>query len=170
MNNTIIIGAGPAGLSASITISRHGGEVLVIDEYMLAGGRLLGQLYEEPTGGWWNGITESKQLFQRAKENGVDVRLNTSVYDMEKHNGQWHIYTDKGKFTAKNVLLATGAAETPFAIPGWTLPGVMSVGAAQVMTNVHRVKPGNKGNNVGVKVLSSAIAMELQIAGIEERK
>lgn len=167
MNNTIIIGAGPAGLSASITIAQNGGEVLVIDEYMLAGGRLLGQLYEEPTGGWWNGIKESKQLFNRAKENGVDVRLNTSVYDMEKHNGQWHIYTDKGTFTAENVLLATGAAEKPFAIPGWTLPGVMSVGAAQVMTNVHRVKPGKKGIIVGVNVLSSAIAMELQIAGID---
>src|SRR5690625_3420758 len=43
----------------------------------------------------------------------------------------------------------------------------MSVGAAQVMTNVHRVKPGKKGVIVGVNVLSSAIAMELQIAGID---
>ena len=43
----------------------------------------------------------------------------------------------------------------------------MSVGAAQVMTNVHRVKPGDKGMVIGVNVLSAAIAMELQLAGID---
>ena len=43
----------------------------------------------------------------------------------------------------------------------------MSIGAAQVMTNVHRVRVGNKGIVVGVNVLSAAIARELQIAGIE---
>lgn len=43
----------------------------------------------------------------------------------------------------------------------------MSVGAAQVMTNVHRVKPGKRGVIVGVNVLSSAIAMELQLAGVQ---
>src|SRR5699024_2457430 len=42
----------------------------------------------------------------------------------------------------------------------------MSVGAAQVMTNVHRVKPGNNGMIIGIDVLSSAIAMELQMADI----
>src|SRR5699024_10167836 len=61
----------------------------------------------------------------------------------------------------------TGAAETAAPIPGWTLPGVMSIGAAQVMTNVHRVKVGEKGIVVGVNVLSAAIARELQLAGIE---
>ncbi|MFD2129879.1 NAD(P)/FAD-dependent oxidoreductase [Pseudogracilibacillus auburnensis] len=166
MNKIIIIGAGPAGLSAAITIAQNGEEVLVLDEYMLAGGRLLGQLYEEPTGNWWNGITESENLYEKAIQLGVDIQLNTSVYDMEKQNNQWIIYTDNGTYFTKNVLLATGAAEQPFAIPGWTLPGVMSVGAAQVMTNVHRVKPGKRGIIVGVNVLSSAIAMELQLAGI----
>src|SRR5699024_5288342 len=57
--------------------------------------------------------------------------------------------------------------ESPAPVPGWTLPGVMSVGAAQVMTNVHRVKPGNKGIIIGVNVLSAAIAMELNLAGID---
>ncbi|MGX4668406.1 hypothetical protein JNUCC74_04230 [Cerasibacillus sp. JNUCC 74] len=43
----------------------------------------------------------------------------------------------------------------------------MSVGAAQVMTNVHRVKPGDRGIIIGVNVLSAAIAMELHLAGID---
>ncbi|MGE7920412.1 NAD(P)/FAD-dependent oxidoreductase [Viridibacillus sp. NPDC093762] len=167
MNNAIVIGAGPAGLSGAISMAQQGLKVTVIDEYMKAGGRLLGQLYEEPTGGWWNGVKESANLYNSALTLGVDFKLSTPVSNIEKIDDQWVVYTNEHTYTTPNLLLATGAAESPIPIPGWTLPGVMSVGAAQVMTNVHRVKPGNKGVIVGVNVLSSAIAMELKIANIE---
>lgn len=167
MSKVVVIGAGPAGLSAAITMAEQGLEVLVLDEYMRAGGRLLGQLYEEPTGGWWNGIKESEKLFIKAQELGVTIHLQTPVSNIEKEDHEWVIYSEAGIFRTEHLLLATGAAETPLPIPGWTLPGVMSVGAAQVMTNVHRVKPGERGVIIGVNVLSSAIAMELKIAGID---
>lgn len=167
MSKVIVIGAGPAGLSAAISMAEHGVEVLVLDEYMIAGGRLLGQLYEEPNGNWWNGIKESKKLYERALELGVQIQLETPVSNIEKIDDSWVIYTESGTYYTPHLLLATGAAEAPVPVPGWTLPGVMSVGAAQVMTNVHRVKPGNKGVIIGVNVLSSAIAMELKIAGID---
>jgi len=167
MSKVIVIGAGPAGLSAAISMAEHGVEVLVLDEYMIAGGRLLGQLYEEPNGNWWNGIKESKKLYDRALEIGVQIQLETPVSNIEKIDDSWVIYTESETYYTSHLLLATGAAEAPVPVPGWTLPGVMSVGAAQVMTNVHRVKPGNKGVIIGVNVLSSAIAMELKIAGID---
>lgn len=167
MYDSIIIGAGPAGLTAAASCAERGMRVLVIDEYMKAGGRLLGQLYEEPGGGWWNGIEESRKLFENAVELGVEILLSTPVNDIENSNNLWTVYTEQGTYQTKKLLLATGAAESPIAVPGWTLPGVMSVGAAQVMTNVHRVKPGNRGIIIGVNVLSAAIAMELKIADIE---
>lgn len=167
MNRVIVIGAGPSGLSAAITIAENGNEVLILDEYMLAGGRLLGQLYEEENGKWWNGIKESKSLHDKAVALGIEIRLGTPVSNIEKLDGSWVIYTDEETHYTQHLLLATGAAEVPLPIPGWTLPGVMSVGAAQVMTNVHRVKPGNRGVIVGVNVLSSAIAMELKLADID---
>lgn len=167
MYDSIIIGAGPAGLTAAASCAERGMRVLVIDEYMKAGGRLLGQLYEEPGGGWWNGIEESRKLFENAFELGVEVLLSTPVNDIENSNNLWTVYTEQGTYQTKKLLLATGAAEAPIAVPGWTLPGVMSVGAAQVMTNVHRVKPGNRGVIIGVNVLSAAIAMELKMANIE---
>ena len=167
MYDSIIIGAGPAGLTAAASCAEHGMKVLVIDEYMKAGGRLLGQLYEEPGGGWWNGIEESRKLFENAVELGVEILLSTPVNDIENSNNLWTVYTEQGTYQTQKLLLATGAAESPIAVPGWTLPGVMSVGAAQVMTNVHRVKPGNRGIIIGVNVLSAAIAMELKIADIE---
>ncbi|MEE3809826.1 FAD-dependent oxidoreductase [Lysinibacillus fusiformis] len=166
-NKVVIIGAGPAGLAAAITLAEKNIAVLVIDEYLYAGGRLLGQLYEEKPGTWWNGIVESEHLLKRAKAVNVEFLLQTSVSDLEKVDQTWIIHTTKGIFRTQHLLLATGAAESPFPIPGWTLPGVMSVGAAQVMTNVHRVKPGKRGVIVGVNVLSSAIAMELQLAGVQ---
>lgn len=167
MYDSIIIGAGPAGLTAAASCAERGMRVLVIDEYMKAGGRLLGQLYEEPGGGWWNGIEESRKLFENAFELGVEILLSTPVNDIENSNNLWTVYTEQGTYQTQKLLLATGAAESPIAVPGWTLPGVMSVGAAQVMTNVHRVKPGNRGIIIGVNVLSAAIAMELKMANIE---
>lgn len=167
MYDSIVIGAGPAGLTAASTCAHYNMKVLVIDEYMQAGGRLLGQLYEEPDGNWWNGIKESQRLFEDAEIKGVEFMLSTPVNDIENSNDLWTIYTEQGAYQTKNLLLATGAAESPIAVPGWTLPGVMSVGAAQVMTNVHRVKPGNRGIIIGVNVLSAAIAMELKLVDIE---
>lgn len=167
MHDVLIIGAGPAGLSAAITCAKKGLEVLVIDEYMIPSGRLLGQLYEEPDGNWWNGWEESKRLHQQALDLDIELRLHTSVNNIENLASSWLVYTEKETLQTTNLLLATGAAESPVPIPGWTLPGVMSVGAAQVMTNVHRVKPGKRGVIIGVNVLSAAIAMELQLAGID---
>lgn len=167
MNNVIIIGAGPAGLTAAVTCAEKGMDVVVIDEYMLAGGRLLGQLYEQPDGSWWNGMKESNRLHQQAIDLGVVFHLNTSVSNIEKSKETWVVYTELENFYTPHLLLATGAAESPIPVPGWTFPGVMSVGAAQVMTNVHRVKPGERGVIIGVNVLSAAIAMELQLAGVE---
>src|SRR5690625_4774120 len=163
----IIIGAGPAGLTAAVTCTEQGLEVLVIDEYLIAGGRLLGQLYEQPDGSWWNGIQESERLYQQAMDLGVTFHLNTSVSNLEKIDNKWVVYTERETFYTAHLLLATGAAESPVPVPGWTLPGVMSVGAAQVKTNVHRVKPGERGVIIGINVLSAAIAMELQLAGVE---
>ncbi|KNE22067.1 NAD(P)/FAD-dependent oxidoreductase [Virgibacillus pantothenticus] len=167
MYDIIVIGAGPAGLAAASTAAQEGLHVLVIDEYMKPGGRLLGQLYQEPNGNWWNGLEESAKLNEQAENAGVKIILQTVVYDIERQDSSWTIYTENIVYTSKQLLLATGAAESPVPLPGWTLPGVMSVGAAQVMTNVHRVKPGDKGMVIGVNVLSAAIAMELQLAGID---
>lgn len=166
-NKVIIIGAGPAGLTAAITIAERGYSVLVLDEYMKPGGRLLGQLYEDPAGGWWNGIEESEKLYKQAAALGVEIKLQTAVSNIETEDGRWFIHAGSEIYDTPHLLLATGAAENPLPIKGWTLPGVMSVGAAQVMTNVHRVKPGNRGVIIGVNVLSSAIAMELKMADIE---
>ncbi|WP_453990962.1 NAD(P)/FAD-dependent oxidoreductase [Bacillus nitroreducens] len=167
MYDVVVIGAGPAGLSAAIACREWDLHVLVIDEYPQPGGRLLGQLYQESNGEWWNGIEETKKLLQKATELETEIRCSISVHHIEKLNTGFCVHTNKGRYNTENLLLATGAAETPAPIPGWTLPGVMSIGAAQVMTNVQRVRVGKKGIIAGINVLSVAIARELQLAGID---
>lgn len=164
--DVVIVGAGPAGLAAAIECKKHGLSVTILDEFTKAGGRLLGQLHEEANGEWWNGIKEAGKLLREATALEVDIKLGYPVHHIEKVDEAFVVHTDKGTFPAENIILATGAAEVAAPIPGWTLPGVMSIGAAQVMTNVHRVKVGEKGIVVGVNVLSAAIARELQLAGI----
>src|SRR5690625_5208997 len=167
MYDIIIIGAGPAGLSAAIICRHWDLDVLVLEEFPIPGGRLLGQLHQEPNGEWWNGIEETKILVEETQALETEMMCGISVHHIEKTNNNFIIHTNEDIFYSKNLLIATGAAETPAPIPGWSLPGVMSIGAAQVMTNVHRVSIGNKGIVAGVNVLSAAIARELQLAGVE---
>lgn len=168
--NLLIVGAGPAGLNAAIAAAENGLRVKVIDEFMKVGGRLLGQLHEESKNEWWNGIKVADTLHQKATSLGVTITPGVSVYDLERAESGWDVYTTKGLLQAEKLLLATGATEIPSPVPGWTTPGVLSIGAAQVMGNVHRVKPGNSCIIIGTNVLSIAIANELKLCGVEVKE
>lgn len=166
MFDVIIIGAGPAGASAARILMKEK-KVLLLDEYYRIGGRLIGQLYEDNNGDVWNGYEKAETLSGALHHPNLTVKLSTSVTNIEKPKEYYIINTTSGNFKAKYLLVCTGAQELTPALPGSTLPGVMTVGAAQVLTNVQRVAPGNKGAIIGINVLSSAILSELHMANIE---
>lgn len=159
----VIIGSGPAGLSAGIQAAEAGASVIIVDENPVAGGKLLGQLHEEPNNGWWIGQQMAKQLAEKAKRLGVDFLQEREVWGIFPN---WTIKLNKGEeLTAYYVLIAAGAAEKAMPIPGWTIPGVMAIGAAQVMNNYQRVKPGNKAAVIGMDPLALTVSRELKMAG-----
>lgn len=166
MIDLLIIGAGPAGLSAAIASAKQGLAVRVVDEFYRPGGRLLGQLHEEPNGVWWNGLDEAARLTEEAIGLGVEIRCGVSVFHLTQSQNGWIVSTTVGEMIAPLLLIATGASEAAVPVPGWTLPGVMSIGAAQVMTNVQRVRVGQRGVVIGINILSVAISRELQLAGV----
>src|SRR5699024_7953669 len=133
--DVVIIGAGPAGLAAAIQCRAQDLSVTVVDEFPKPGGRMLGQLHQEPSGEWWNGIKETEILMDQANKYDTNIECGISVHHIEKLDEGYVVHTNKKRIKANSVLIATGAAEVQAPIPGWTLPGVMSIGAAQVMTN-----------------------------------
>lgn len=166
--DVIIIGAGPAGMSAA-NVLKDKLDVLIIDEYYHYGGRLLGQLYEEAKDNWWNGMEVADRLHE-ALDDKIKLKLETSVYNVEKEESEFTVFTNKGNFTSNYLVVASGAKENSFPMPGWELPGVMTVGAAQVLTNFQRVAPGESGVIIGINPLSMVIGMEFGYADVAVKK
>lgn len=166
-----IVGAGPAGLTAAEYLAARGLHVIVVDEYYRGGGRLLGQRYENPKKPppqrLWNGDQIARNLESRAQRAGAELIFGTSVWDIAPH---WHIALSGGAhdaLTARALLIATGSTERAVPIPGWTLPGVMSIGAAQTFTNLHGIRPGARVLVAGIDVLALSVAHEMALAGIQ---
>lgn len=133
-----IVGCGPAGMSAAIRLRKLGYVVSVIDEQPSPGGQI------------WRGIernqhqplvdalgadySKGRALVEQFRASGAEYVPNTQVWQIEEG---WGVFlTSEGqarRLAARAVLLANGAQERPVPFPGWTLPGVMTVGAAQIL-------------------------------------
>ncbi len=177
----VVIGAGPAGLATAAETARLKGRVIVLDESPIPGGRLPGQVHPEPrsTGGvqrrWSNGRIKAEQLFDEAQKAGAKIVCGASAWGVFP---EWFVGVTpatplspkKGLpvgFEARALLIATGATQNPMVLPGWTLPGVITAGAAQTMINVHRVLPGRKVMVIGLDPLSLSVAHIMAQIGVE---
>jgi len=177
--DVVIIGGGPAGLSAAIEIARLApGKVLVIDENKSPGGQLFKQIHKffgsKAHDAGVRGIDIGKKMLADAQRLGVEIWLNSAVIGLFPDK-KVAVLKDGATLTvdAERVLVCTGASENAISFPGWTLPGVMGAGAAQTMTNVSRVLPGQKilmigSGNVGVIVSYQLVQAGAEVVGIVE--
>ena len=176
----VIVGAGPAGLAAAAEVARREASVVVLDESPIPGGRLPGQIHPLPvrfgTGQrqWSNGAETAAQLVNRAQKSGARILCGASVWGIFP---DWYVgivptapsaesNTLPAGIETRAVLIATGATQNPLILPGWTLPGVMTAGAAQTMINVHRILPGERAVVVGIDPLSMSVAHLMAKVGI----
>lgn len=134
----LVVGAGPAGMAAAVAARRHGLTVLVVDDQPAPGGqiwRAVETVAATPRG------ARLGAAYRSGAEWAAAFRACGAIYEP---GGQlWQIepgfrafLTREGKarsVAAKAVILATGAQERPAPFPGWTLPGVLTVGAAQIL-------------------------------------
>ena len=170
--NLIVVGAGPAGLSAAIEAARHGMTVTVFDENARPGGQLFKQIHKffgsKEHKAKIRGFNIGEELLKEAADAGVTVKLNATVVGIFEnkevtvnHDGAIHHYK------ADSVIIATGAAENMVPFEGWTLPGVIGAGAAQTLMNLHGIKPGKKILMLGSGNVGLVVSFQLLQAGCE---
>lgn len=167
MFDLVIVGAGPAGLAAAVRAGELGLSVLIADENVTAGG----QYYRQPPEPFsWAGSGDPQQergrrLIESARQTAT-LRLATSVWGI----GQECLWLDQDGRTEQVVapctLLATGAYDRPTPFPGWTLPGVITAGAAQTLVKGQGLRPGSRAVVAGSGPFLLTVAAHLVKAGV----
>jgi len=169
----LVIGAGPAGLSAAIEAASAGARVLLVDENSKPGGQLFKQIHKffgsRDHRAGVRGINIGTELLAEAERLQIEVWLNAEVCGIFNGRDVWIVRDKERSVTvrAERVIIATGAVENAVNFPGWTLPGVMGAGAAQTMINLHRVLPGKKVLMIGSGNVGVIVSYQLLQAGAD---
>jgi sarcosine oxidase subunit alpha len=177
----LVIGGGPAGLSAAVELGKLGIKALIIDDKHRLGGKLVLQTHR------FFGSIEAVYAGTR----GIDIaaRLETDIRSFPTlevwlrstalavfSDGKVGVLRDNGSYVlvVPEILLVTaGAREKNLAFPGNTLPGVYGAGAFQTLVNRDLVKPSNRlfivgGGNVGLIAGYHALQAGIPVVGLAE--
>jgi bacterioferritin-associated ferredoxin len=165
-----IIGAGPAGLAAATLGAELGLDTVLVDEQAGPGGQI------------YRGIEQFALLdgsvlgpdYRRGYSLALALRRTRAAYLDQAI--VWQVradrrirYSRKGEareIEAGRVVLATGAIERPFPIPGWTLPGVMTAGAGQTLMKTAGLVPEGGVVLAGLGPLVWQLAQQYARAGV----
>ncbi|WP_414902152.1 FAD-dependent oxidoreductase [Sphingomonas flavalba] len=168
-----IVGGGPAGQAAAEQAVAAGLSVVLFDEQPRPGGQIARQ---PPAGftvpGWLAGRAYAEvkaQLARFARLDGVTWRGGTAVAGLAA-DGDGFRLTVVGpdgaeRVAARRVLIAAGCYDLPVPLPGWTLPGVMSAGAAQAFVKSQRIVPGGRFVLAGTHPLMLVVAAQIVESG-----
>ena len=133
----VVIGAGPAGLAAATTAAKLGVDTVLLDEQPAPGGQIYRAITETPVTkrsilgmDYWHGA----ELVTAFRSSGARHVPGTTVWSVTREGEIGFSVGGAARLIeAERIILATGAQERPFPITGWTLPGVMTAGAAQIL-------------------------------------
>ena len=164
-----VIGAGPAGLSAAVTAADAGLAVVIVDNQPDVGGqvyrgirtadnrrcRILGQDYA--AGRALLGTLERARVCHIAGASVWEVTPDRQIF-----------YSRGGEaavLRARHIVLCTGAVERPMPFPGWTMPGVMTAGAGQILLKTSGIVPPSPTVLAGSGPLLVLVAVQYLRAG-----
>lgn len=168
----IVVGAGPAGLSAAIEGAKNGLSVVVFDENAKPGGQLFKQIHKffgsKEHHAKIRGYNIGEALLESARAFGVEVILKAVVIGIYPFKEVMVAFEDAVvRYKSDAIIVATGASENMVDFKGWTLPGVIGAGAAQTMMNLHGIKPGKKVLMLGSGNVGLVVSYQLLQAGCE---
>jgi NADPH-dependent 2,4-dienoyl-CoA reductase/sulfur reductase-like enzyme len=162
-------------MAAAITAAELGLSVAVLDEQPEPGGQIyrgVERLATERTKHLqWLGpdYAEGLELARAFRKSKVEYFDRAQVWQIEAV-AQGRLFYKRhgatGILSAKKFLIAPGAMERPMPIPGWTLPGVMSCGAAQTLLKASGLAPDGRFVLAGCGPLLLLLAAQLLRAGV----
>ncbi|MGY8525918.1 FAD/NAD(P)-dependent oxidoreductase [Paracidovorax citrulli] len=188
----LVVGAGPAGLAAATRAAALGLSTVLIDEQPAAGGQIYRAIGNTPVRDrailgedYWHG----QSLLEPFARSGARHLSAATVWSINAwdanaaaHGHAAHPDTafevaysiarpgqdpQAALLHCRHIVLATGAQERPFPIPGWTLPGVITAGAAQILLKTSGVVPDGRTVLVGGGPLLYLLAWQYLNAGVK---
>jgi len=167
----VIIGAGPAGMSAATLAADHGVDVALLDEQAAPGGqiyRAMESIPDQRADLLGDEYQHGRKIVSAFRDSTVDYLTNSQAWSLNSkgeigllQEGKAHI------ISADQVLLANGAMERPVPFPGWTLPGVMNAGAGQILFKSHGIVPDDGVVLAGSGPLLLLLAWQYMHAGVK---
>ncbi len=167
----VVIGAGPAGVSAAIEARRFGLSVAVLDEQRRVGGQIYRAIEESSP--------RRREVLGADYAAGAKLAQDFATCGAVHLGGAavWNVARDKTvsylldggskKIQGRSLVLASGAMERPFPVPGWTLPGVMGAGAAQILYKSSGAVPTEPVVLAGCGPLLLLLAQQYLDAGVK---
>jgi len=170
----VVVGGGPAGLSAAIVAASLGVDVYLVDENPKAGGQLIKQTHKffgsKDNYAGVRGIEIAKILLKELGKFNVKWVLNASVVGYYGNKKPTLAIVQGNRklieVTTRNIIVATGAQENMLPFPNNDLPGVYGAGGVQTLMNVFGVKPGNEALIVGAGNVGLIVGYQLIQAGV----
>ncbi|WP_223517201.1 NAD(P)/FAD-dependent oxidoreductase [Pseudomonas sp. GL-B-19] len=171
MKPVVIIGAGPAGIRAAQTLVAHGVRPVLLDEAARGGGQIYRR---QPANfkrsavklyGFEAGKAEALHQTLDTLREQLDYRPDTLVWNAETdaldtlHEGR------AARIEFSRVIVATGATDRILPVQGWTLPGVYSLGAAQIALKFQGCAIGERVVFAGSGPLLYLVAYQYAKAG-----
>ncbi len=167
--DVLVVGAGPAGLSAAIAAAEAGASVVVLDERTATGGQYAKPLADShadaaPDAQFRLGI----DLRNRALAAGARIETDATVWGGFAADEIAALVRGRAiAYRPRRLIIAPGAHERPVPLPGWTLPGVMTTGSLQTLVRAQRVCPGEHVLIAGSGPLNLQLACELVACGVK---
>lgn len=132
--DVLVLGAGPAGISAALEARAQGLSVLLLDENAGPGGQVHRGSEANAKGPGAGQARQGAALAAQLAASGAECRFGAVLWAIEP--GPSAFFSEQGearRVEAGQIILAPGTTERALPIPGWTLPGVMTVGAGQIL-------------------------------------
>ena len=164
-----VIGAGPSGMAAAAAAAAHDLDVVVLDENPDIGGQIYRGLRTSPLDRrrmLGSTYTTGDTLIREFAQTHCDYLPGAVVWMASKSLELGISVSGRSRIIrSRRIILATGAFEKPFPIPGWTLPGVLTVGAAQGLLKSSGVAPLGRFVLAGTGPLLWLFASQILSAG-----